>query len=149
MALFCIWNSVFGAEANHPLCQNGIVEQAGWLHGVRLFNDGRVFDAHEVWEDVWRPLPVSPERTFVQGLIQIAVAFHHNTTGNRVGAASLLKRGLRNVEACGRNPWNIELGDFLRQVKSSQDALSGGKKLVESPKISLREHSEPGTAVRT
>ncbi|HEY2734587.1 MAG TPA: DUF309 domain-containing protein, partial [Polyangiales bacterium] len=44
--------------------------------GASLFNDGRFFDAHEAWEDRWRATHDDTERRFLQGLIQIAAAFH-------------------------------------------------------------------------
>jgi uncharacterized protein len=64
--------------------------------GMELFNQAHFFDAHEVWEDVWRAAP-APEKNFLQGLIQLAVGFHHHSTGNLVGARSLLRRGCGNL----------------------------------------------------
>jgi len=46
------------------------------LHeGARLFNDGRYWEAHEAWEDVWRTA-AGQERAFVQALILLAAALH-------------------------------------------------------------------------
>jgi len=66
--------------------------------GVDLFNRAHFFDAHEVLEDVWRALPGDqPSRRHLQGIVQLAVAFHHQSTGNNVGARSVLERALRNL----------------------------------------------------
>jgi predicted metal-dependent hydrolase len=66
--------------------------------GLALFNSGRFFDAHEALEDVWREAPRhSRLRRHLQGLVQLAVAFHHQSTGNLVGAQSVLERALRNL----------------------------------------------------
>ncbi|MBZ5666437.1 MAG: DUF309 domain-containing protein [Acidobacteriia bacterium] len=66
--------------------------------GLNLFNRGRFFDAHEVLEDVWRSLPRDrPMRRHLQGMVQLAVAFHHQSTGNHVGARSVLERAIRNL----------------------------------------------------
>ena len=66
--------------------------------GLRLFNAGRFFDAHEVWEDVWRNTPRDQAvRRHMQGMVQMAVAFHHWTTGNVTGARSVLARSQRNL----------------------------------------------------
>jgi hypothetical protein len=80
--------------------------------GIDLFNRARFFDAHEVLEQVWRFLPGDRpsarhlrrhiHRLHVQGMVQLAVAFHHQSTGNIVGARSVLERALRNLE--GANP---------------------------------------------
>ena len=72
------------------------MDQIGFQRGLTLFNRGKYFDAHEVWEDVWRAAPVE-EKKFLQGLIQIAVALHHHSRGNAVGARSLLARAQRNL----------------------------------------------------
>jgi len=43
--------------------------------GIALFNRERFFECHEVLEEAW--LKASGEqRTFLQGLIQVAVAFY-------------------------------------------------------------------------
>ena len=46
-----------------------------FLHGIELFNGGRFYDSHEVWEDIWRSTTPEPKNLF-QGLIQIAAALH-------------------------------------------------------------------------
>ena len=70
--------------------------------GLDLFNRAHFFDAHEVLEDVWRALPRDRPsrrrlRLHIQGLIPVAVAFHHHSTGNHAGALSVLKRAMRNL----------------------------------------------------
>jgi hypothetical protein len=48
-----------------------------YLEALRLFNDGFFWEAHEVLERIWAPLPRGDvEKTFYQGLILVAVAFH-------------------------------------------------------------------------
>ena len=67
--------------------------------GLALFNSAHFFDAHDALEDVWREAPLhSHRRRHLQGLVQLAVAFHHQSTGNLVGARSVLERALRNIE---------------------------------------------------
>jgi len=66
--------------------------------GLDLFNGAHFFDAHEVLEDVWRSVPRDrPVRRHYQGMVQLAVAFHHVSTGNLLGAQSVLERALRNL----------------------------------------------------
>ena len=72
------------------------MESDKYLHGIALLNEASFFDAHEALEDVWRSAP--PEnKKFLQGLIQVAVAFHHYSTGNRVGMRSVLERAIKNL----------------------------------------------------
>src|SRR5579863_1708504 len=68
----------------------------GYQRGIRLFNAREFYEAHEVWEDVWRESH-GLEKKFLQGLIQAAVALHHHSTGNVVGACSLMERSRRNI----------------------------------------------------
>lgn len=72
-------------------------ERRGFDSGVRQFNQGRFFDCHDTLEDVWSGVR-GPGRDFLQGLIQVAVAFHHLGRGNRAGAASLLGKALKRLE---------------------------------------------------
>jgi uncharacterized protein len=79
---------------------NSSLNPSSIVGGLELFNDRRFFDAHEAWEDVWREMPraQAAARRHMQGLIQMAVAFHHWTTGNITGARSVLRRSLRNLD---------------------------------------------------
>ena len=46
-----------------------------WLYGIRLFNNGFYWEAHEVLEAVWNnAAPNSREKHLVQGVIQMANA---------------------------------------------------------------------------
>src|SRR5580693_6861673 len=72
-----------------------------WTHGelqkgLRCFHSGAFFEAHEHWESVWLAAQ-EPERTFLQGLIQVAASFHHFQRGNCAGTISLLRSALRRL----------------------------------------------------
>jgi|SRR5208282_539281 len=94
--------------------------------GIDLFNRAHFFDAHEALEDVWRSIPRDGDRDgprdrpssrhlrlHVQGLVQLAVAFHHASKGNQVGARSVLERALRNLEGADTSFPELDL-DRLR-----------------------------------
>src|ERR1700687_3297924 len=75
-----------------------IANSIGLTRGIELFNHAHFYDAHEVLEDVWRPSPRGgPLRLHLQGLVQLAVAFHHESRDNLVGARSVLDRAFRNL----------------------------------------------------
>src|SRR5258708_32067187 len=113
--------------------------------GVSLFNRAHFFDAHEVLEDVWRSAPrdgpsCRPScghlRLHLQGMVQLAVAFHHASTGNLVGARSVLKRAMRNPNGADSSfpdldldrlradlaPWRHYLDDSNSAVHARYDA---------------------------
>jgi predicted metal-dependent hydrolase len=64
--------------------------------GRLAFNRRAYFQAHELWEAVWLGL-AGAERTFVQGLIQIAAGLHHLQQGRPQPAAGLLRKGLEKL----------------------------------------------------
>jgi uncharacterized protein len=71
--------------------------QGGLFEGLRCFHSGAFFEAHEHWESVWLAAQ-EPEKTFLQGLIQVAAAFHHFQRGNCAGTISLMRSALRRLD---------------------------------------------------
>ena len=61
------------ATLTHFVLTSG--DQRDFHQGVRLFNQGRFWEAHEAWEAVWLRHP-EDGRFFIQGLIQLAAAYH-------------------------------------------------------------------------
>src|SRR5438309_10994919 len=98
---------------------------AGYERGIRLFNAREFYDAHEVWEDVWRESE-GLEKKFLQGLIQAAVAFHHHSTGNVAGACSLMERARKNLAGCPEEFGRIRVGVLLESLGEWRSALVRG-----------------------
>jgi len=69
---------------------------ASLARGVELFNGGRFFAAHEVWEEIWVEC-VGTEKLLLQGLVEIAAGYAKVETGVRNGALKLLSRGLEHL----------------------------------------------------
>lgn len=72
-------------------------EEDLFARGVALFNSRYFFEAHEAWEEIWLHTE-PPEKTFLQGLIQITAAFHHQSRNNLRGTTSLLRAGLAKLD---------------------------------------------------
>jgi len=104
--------------------------------GLELFNSAEFYEAHEVWEDAWRP-EVGPQRLFLQGLIQVAVALHHHSTGNTIGARSLLRRATRNLSSYPENHLNLNLTQFRVSLCAWQDALDENRSVPPFPKLHI------------
>ncbi len=65
-----------------------------------MFDAGRFFEAHELFERVWRSADVAPaDRPFWKGVTQVAVGFCHVQRGNARGALVLLDRAVGNLGA--------------------------------------------------
>jgi len=71
--------------------------------GRVAFNRGEYFEAHELWEEVWRVLD-GVERIHVQGLIQIAAGLHHLQQRRPRPAAGLLRKGLDKISRAAFAP---------------------------------------------
>lgn len=107
--------------------------------GVILFNSGEFFKAHEVWEEIWLAAG-EPEKTFLQGLIQLAAAFHHYSRGNRAGTQSLAAGALEKLQKFPASYSEINLG-VLRMAVSEWAAAPHnhpGCVPVPPPKIQLQ-----------
>ena len=114
--------------------QDQAVSSSHFGRGLELFDAAEFFEAHEILEDVWRESN-GPERLFLQGLIQVAVAFHHHSTGNIVGARSLLKRAERNLTGYPESYLGIELPPLRHSLREWQQALAEGKAAPPHPRI--------------
>jgi predicted metal-dependent hydrolase len=106
----------------------------GYQKGIQHFNAREFYDAHEVWEDVWRESH-GMEKRFLQGLIQAAVALHHHSTGNVVGACSLLKRARRNLAECPEEFGGIRVGKLLEALGEWRAAIISGAEAPAAPRI--------------
>jgi len=90
-----------------------------YQRGVALLNHGEFFEAHEVLEDLWRATS-EPDRKFLQGLIQVAVAFHHRSCGNLVGFRSVLARACRNLSTYPNVYQRVDLAALLSSLEEWQ-----------------------------
>ena len=110
---------------------------ARYLHGVGLFNRGEFYDAHEVWEDLWREAS-GPEKQFYQGLIQCAVALEHARRGNVRGALRLAERYPLRLTGLPRIFMGVDIADFLRQMdRATRGIRDGGIESSTLPRIEL------------
>ena len=86
--------------------------QGPLAEGLRLYDAAEFFAAHEAWESVWLPAQ-EPEKTFLQGLIQVTAAFHHLQRENRLGTSRLLRAALGRLEHYPQDFGGISV-DLLR-----------------------------------
>ena len=99
--------------------------KAGLLRGIEEFNRGEFFQAHETWETLWLRADGEQKR-FLQGVIQIAAAFHHWRQGNPQGALSLLRKAKVALEDFPRSYGGIQLGRLRRDAMRWMDILDRG-----------------------
>lgn len=102
--------------------------------GVLLFNHHLFFEVHEVLEAQWMKESGEVKR-FLQGLIQIAVAFYHLGHHNLRGALSLLHDGLEKIAPHQPAFLGIELREFINGLEACRDALHrlGSENVAQFP----------------
>jgi predicted metal-dependent hydrolase len=105
--------------------------------GARLFDAGEFFEAHEAWEQHWRRASDETERRLLQGLIQVAAAFHKLlVTRSTQAAQRLLAKGLAKLDACPELVAARGLGPFCEQARACAVELAAGRFVRASvPKI--------------
>lgn len=64
--------------------------------GVEEFNRGEFYACHDTLEAIWLE-SVDPEKTFYQGILQIAVAMYHLSNQNWKGCLMLLGEGTNRL----------------------------------------------------
>jgi hypothetical protein len=85
--------------------------------GAQLFDEGRFFEAHEAWEAHWLVEKDEPRRLLLQGLIQIAAAFHKLLDKQAPEpAASLFAKGLAKLDACPARMEALDVAAFRARV---------------------------------
>jgi len=104
--------------------------------GLRLYNTGQYFTAHEAWETVWLQLP-EPEKTFLQGVIQVTAAFHHLQQNNRLGTILLLQAALKRLDRVPRPSCGISVSVLCEDIRDRLRKLEADEpsSLLISPRI--------------
>lgn len=82
---------------------------------AQLLGAGSYFEAHEVLEGFWLTA-TEPERTFLKGLIHIAVALYHHQRGNRHGARVKYQSARRYLAPYQPRYQGVELADLFEQL---------------------------------
>jgi hypothetical protein len=96
--------------------------QGELFEGWQCFQCGAFFEAHEHWELIWLTAP-EPEKTFLQGLIQVAAAFHHFQRGNCVGTVSLLRGALHRLDLFPEEFRGLAVKPLRTEIMSWIEAL--------------------------
>ena len=76
--------------------------------GLRAYEEGDFFEAHELLEPAWMGTDVPADRALLQGLIKLAAAYVHAVRGNPPGI-------VRNLE-----------GARARLVEADEDRIAAG-----------------------
>ena len=73
-----------------------ITDDQRFKKGLILFNTAEWYKAHDLFEELWHESNY-PERTTLQGILQVAVAQLHLESSNKNGAIILYGEGLNFI----------------------------------------------------
>lgn len=97
-----------------------------YAEGVELFNQRQFYACHDVFEALWHEA-IEPDRTFLQGILQIAVGLHHLSNANRRGATILLGEGCARLQDYQPDYADVDVTDLLessRQILTQLQTLA-------------------------
>jgi predicted metal-dependent hydrolase len=85
-----------------------------YWQGVEQFNSEQFYACHDTLEALWIEAS-EPEKTFYQGILQIAVALYHMGNRNWRGAAILLGEGSNRLRRYPSNYGGIDVDELRNQ----------------------------------
>ncbi len=90
--------------------------------GVTEFNQGEFYACHDTLEAIWMEAS-EPEKTFYQGILQMAVALYHLGNGNVRGAIILFGEGMNRLRRYEADYGGINVDRLLQEGRSLQATL--------------------------
>jgi hypothetical protein len=121
-------------SSNDP-CNAPLHPQAA--EGLRLFNAGYYFEAHEALEEAWKEEP-SKVRELYRGILQIAVVYLHIRRGNYDGALKVYGRSKRWMKDWPDVCRGIQVEELRRNAKHAITEMQRlGKERIREFEISF------------
>ncbi|WP_330203259.1 DUF309 domain-containing protein [Cyanobacterium sp. Dongsha4] len=93
---------------------------------IAEFNQQKFYDCHDTLEAIWME-SVEPDKTFYQGILQVAVGCYHLTNINWKGAVILLGEGIRKLREYEPEYLDINVDKL---VEESYDLLLALQQIV-------------------
>ena len=104
--------------------------------GIDLFNAGKWYDAHDIFESLWHET-LGPERRSLQGVLQAAVAQLHLESGNIRGATILYGESLGRLRTPGTPNLGLDMEALCSCVEKRLYALQTGNNPDVYPRLQL------------
>ncbi len=101
--------------------------------GLRLYQQGAAWDAHEVWEPVWLSAE-GDDKHLLQALIQVAAAVHKHQQGVAPGVRKNLDKALANLERIGRSAClGIDVVGLIETIRAHHPGSSHASNASSTP----------------
>ncbi len=112
------------------------VMPAAFVEGVRRFNAGEFFEAHDAFVELLDEVESDRRWDLLVALIQVTVGYHKSSSGHP-GAARMLRLGAEKLAAFPAEAWGVAIEPLRRRVADDLELLDGGgslpERLMESP----------------
>lgn len=115
------------------------------LLGIRHFNKGEYFEAHEELETAWRA-ETDEIRDLYQGILQAGVTYLHITRGNYTGAVKVYRRSQRWLTKWPEICRGVDVGQLRRDLDAAIAEVRrlGPERLAEFDRSLLKPISANG-----
>ena len=91
----------------------------GIREGIFYFNSERFWEAHEAWEGAWKQC-LGDEKSLVQGIILVAVAFAHSQKNDKDIGINMFDRALEKMGDFVGIYQNIDVGRIRKKISEMQ-----------------------------
>ena len=102
------------------------------IEGLRLFNAGKYFEAHEELEAAWKD-ERGKVRELYQGILEAGVTYLHITRGNYAGAMKVYGRSMKWLRQCPKlaAAWKWANSEMIWTRPSEEVKRLGEKRIAE------------------
>jgi len=120
---------------------------SAFFDGIRLFNRGSYFEAHEAFEALLDEMEHDDRWGLLLALIQIAVGYHKWDSGY-VGASRMLGLGAEKLAAFGDVAWDVDVRALRERVARDlarlADDAGAAPRPDDPPRIRLSRRRDAG-----
>lgn len=111
---------------------NGMEGEPGVMdpmeEGVVLFNEGKFWHAHEAWERIWLQAE-GEQKIYLQGLIQLAAAYHHAMRGTFRGGVRLFDAALLKLEGFPPAYGGVDRAEVVAAAVRDREKIAHGQQI--------------------
>jgi predicted metal-dependent hydrolase len=115
--------------------------------GVALFNSAEFWHAHEAWEALWLTSQ-GEEKRFLQGLIQLAAAYHHVKRGTLRGAVRLFEAAHAKLDPFPDDYLGVDRAEAVAASIVHRGRVARGDAIDASEYPKLRYNSSTSSTQR-
>ena len=105
--------------------------------GIDRFNAHEFWHAHESWERIWLSAE-EPEKRFLQGLIQLAAAYHHVQRRTYRGGVRLFDAAMKKLADFPDGFLGVDRSEVVKAAMRHRDSIDRGEAIDASHYPKLR-----------